>query len=61
MIRLLAWSIMVLLFAALVLLAVDRNIYRSSGWTREQRFTSILGWTYTVAALLILSGLLIYL
>ncbi len=52
---------MVLLFAGLVLLAVDRNIYRTSGWAREHRFTSILGWSYTVAALLILTGLLIYL
>ncbi len=60
MIQLFTWSIMVLLFAALVLLAVDRSIYRTSSWTREQRFTSIMGWSYTVAALLILAGLLIY-
>lgn len=61
MIRLLACSTMVLLFSALVLLSVDRNIYRTSGWVREARYAAVLGWVCTGAAGLILAGLLIYL
>ena len=61
MIRLLACTTMVLLFAALVLLTVDRNIYRTSEWVREQKYAVILGWSCTAAALLIFTGLLIYL
>jgi hypothetical protein len=61
MIRLLACTTLVLLFSALVLLSVDRNIYRTSGWVREQKYTAVLGWSYAGAALLILVGLLIYL
>ncbi|MBY0014262.1 CLC_0170 family protein [Paenibacillus typhae] len=61
MIRLLACTTMVLLFSALVLLSVDRNIYRTSSWIREARYAAVLGWVFTGAAGLILAGLLIYL
>ncbi|AIQ45549.1 hypothetical protein R70723_06295 [Paenibacillus sp. FSL R7-0273] len=60
MIRLLACTAMVLLFSALVLLAVDRNIYRTSGWVRDSKYAAVTGWTCTGAAGLILAGLLIY-
>lgn len=61
MIHLLGCTVIVLLFSALVLLLVDRNIYRTSGWVREQKYSAVLGWSCTGAALLILAGLLIYL
>lgn len=61
MIRLMACTAMVLLFCALVLLSVDRNIYRTSGWARESRYAAVLGWTCTGAAGFIIFGLLIYL
>ncbi|MNP37718.1 hypothetical protein D3C76_1311800 [compost metagenome] len=61
MIRLLACTAMVLLFSALVLLSVDRNIYRTSGWVRERKYAAVIGWVCTGAAGAIFAGLLIYL
>lgn len=60
MIRLLGTTAGLLLFSALLLLAVDNRIYSSRSWVREIKFTQLLAWSYGFLSLLILIGLLIY-
>ncbi|MEK5448259.1 hypothetical protein [Paenibacillus sp. FSL R7-0331] len=44
-----------------MLLAVDRNICRASGWARDSKYAAVTGWSCTDAAGFILAGLLIHL
>ncbi|WP_379155297.1 CLC_0170 family protein [Paenibacillus sp. sgz5001063] len=55
MIHLYASSAAVAIFSALMLLTVDRNIYKSSGWVREKKFASAIGWCFAGIALIIIA------
>lgn len=60
MIRLFSSTAALFICSALLLLAVDAKIYNASGWTRDHKFATVLGWTYGAVALLIFIGLLIF-
>lgn len=61
MLRLLACTAAVTIFSALMLLTVDRTIYKSSGWVREKKYASALGWSCAGVSLLIIVWLIILL
>ncbi|MNC29558.1 hypothetical protein D3C76_40230 [compost metagenome] len=53
MVRLYAYTAAITMFSALMLLTVDRNIYKSSEWVREKKYASALGWGCAGVSLLI--------
>lgn len=60
MIRVIATAAGLLMFSALLLLAVDYRIYSNRGWIREQKSARLLAWGYVLLSLLLLTGLFIY-
>ncbi|MFC6652835.1 CLC_0170 family protein [Paenibacillus rhizoplanae] len=60
MVRLLGSIAGMLLFSAILLLAVDVRIYSSRGWLREHKYATILAWSYGFLSLLLIIGLLLY-
>ncbi|WP_143186257.1 MULTISPECIES: CLC_0170 family protein [unclassified Paenibacillus] len=53
MVSLFSSSAAIAMFSALMLLTVDRNIYKSSGWVREKKYASALGWCFAGIALIV--------
>lgn len=60
MIRFMGSTAGLLLFSALLLMAVDHRIYSNRGWLREKKLTLALAWSYGLLSLLIIIGLFIY-
>ncbi|MBW4084064.1 CLC_0170 family protein [Paenibacillus sp. S150] len=61
MVRLFACTAAIIMFSALLLLTVDRNIYQACGRVREKNYASALGWGYAAISLLIIVFLIIFL
>lgn len=59
MISLFSYLAVVLIFTALMLLAIDSKIYSANGWFREKKLASVLGWIYGGLSILIIAGLII--
>ncbi|KWX87716.1 hypothetical protein AMQ83_11375 [Paenibacillus riograndensis] len=61
MVHLVTYTAAITIFSALVLLTVDRAIYKSSGWVREMKYASALGWGCAGVSLLFIVWRLILL
>lgn len=59
MISLFSYLAAVLMFTALMLLAIDRNIYSANRWRRERKLAAMMGWIYGVLSILIIVGLIV--